>query len=103
MIGGAKQTADAHRAIHDELTDFLSRADEPALQHVVPEADRKVKVIEKVGKTGANRGRHDAFVSVGQGFDSMDRHRVVEPECGVMDAFIRIVYSLHRVTAELIP
>jgi hypothetical protein len=103
MIGGAKQTGDAHGAIHDELTDFLPRANEPALQHVVPEPDRKVKVIEKVGKTGANRVRHNAFVSLGQGFDRMDRHRVVDPECGVIDAFIRIIYFLHRFIAELIP
>src|SRR5258707_7170849 len=103
MIGGAKQTGDTHRAIYDELTDFLSRANEPALQHVVPEPDRKVKVIEKVGKTGANRGRHNAFVSIGQRFDRMDRERVVEAEGGVIHAFIRIIYFLHRFVAELVP
>ncbi len=103
MIGDAKQTANADRAIHQELTCFLARTNKPALQHVVPEPDGKVDVIEKVRETGSNRVRHNVFVSASYRLDRVDRQRVVEPECGVIEAFPRVVDFLNWFVGELIP
>ena len=103
MIGDAKQAADTDRAIYKELTCFLSGTNKPALQHVVPEPDRTVEVIEKVRQTGADLLRHNVFVSVRYRLDSMDRKRVIQPECGVIEPFPRIVDFLNRFVGELIP
>ena len=77
MIGDAKQAANTDRAIHKELAGFLSRTNNPTLQDVVPEPDRKVEVIEKVRQTGADLLRHNVFVSVRYRLDRVDGKRVV--------------------------
>jgi len=103
MVGDAKQTTNSNRTIYKELAGFLSRTNNPTLQHVVPEPDRKIEVIEKVRQTGADFLRHKVFVSVRYRLDRVDRKRVVQPECGVIKTLPRIVDFLNRFVSELIP
>jgi hypothetical protein len=102
MIGDAKQTTNTDRTIYKELTRFLSRTNNPTLQHVVPEPDRKVEVVEKVRQTGADFLWHNVFVSVRYRLDRVDRERVVQPECGVIKTLPRIVDFLNRFVGEFI-
>jgi hypothetical protein len=72
------------------------------LQHVVPEPDREVEVIEKVRETGADGVWHNLFISPSQRFDSVDRERIVEPERGVIDPLKRIIHFLDWFIGELV-